>query len=141
VIRAAFLIAATGCSIAPAAVDVEASVQPAATTSFEGRPAAAACGDAPLDPCPLQDWMDATLVPPFKRRDFGRLEAAFRDLAAMGPDGWSGWIEVADAGVAAARRGSIEDVRVACAGCHDRFRHRYRTEIRSRALPDGRGDR
>jgi hypothetical protein len=142
VIRSAILLLAASCFADPATLDSETTVEPS-TGNVPGprQTAAAPCGDAPLAACPLQSWMDARMAPTFKRGDFAALAAAFRELAGLGPEGWSGWPEIAEAGAAAARKGSVEEIRVACAACHARFRSRYRAELRPRPLPESRGAR
>ncbi len=134
---AILLVAATGCSAEPATLAAQVTVEPNAVTAS----AAAMCGNEPLSACPLQSWMDATLAPTFKRKDFAALGAELHDLAGLGPEGWSGWQELAEAGAAAAHKGSIDGVRAVCAACHARFRSRYRAERRSRPLLDTRGEK
>jgi hypothetical protein len=143
VIRDAYLILVVACSAGAATTD-GADTSPRRTVATPGPGpalAAALCGDSPLASCPLQSWMNASLAPTFRRKDFVRLEAAFRDLAGLGPEGWSDWPQLAEAGATAARAQLIDDVRAACSACHSRFRTRYRAELRARPLPDSRGER
>jgi hypothetical protein len=107
-------------------------------------PAAAAPPPAPAEPtcgldgqpeCPLQHWMDHHLNGPLSRDDFPALITAFRDLAAASPPGFDGWRPWAQGGAAAAAKHDGEGVRMACKGCHDRYRERYRATLRERPLP------
>jgi hypothetical protein len=142
VIRSALLLFLVTCSAGPTSNDSDATVSARTFTAPRPRPAAgAACGDAPLAGCPLETWMNATLAPTLKRRDFVGLGAAFHELAELEPEGWSGWSELAEAGAVAARAASIDQVRATCAACHARFRGRYHAELRARPLPDFRGER
>jgi hypothetical protein len=92
------------------------------------------CGDEPLPVCPLGSFMDATLAPTFKRRDFKALGAHFRTLAGYAPAEYPKWVEWAQRGVDAAAKESTDEVRTVCAGCHRQYRDEYRRDMRARAL-------
>ena len=92
------------------------------------------CADRPLPVCSLESFMKATLAPTFKRRDFQTLREHFRTLAGYATDEYPQWAEWALRGAEAAAKGSTDEVRAVCAGCHRQYRDDYRRNLRARAL-------
>jgi hypothetical protein len=93
-----------------------------------------ACGQDGLPECPLQGWMDQEINAFYNTRARTELAAAFRFLARLAPPGYPDWAPWAEGGAAAADKGDFGLAKRACNGCHDDYRERYRTELRSRAL-------
>lgn len=56
-------------------------------------------------------------------------------LLAFGPPGYDAWRDIAQRGLADAKKGDVDGARFVCKECHDRYRERYRTELRGRHLP------
>jgi hypothetical protein len=92
------------------------------------------CGDEPLPACPLASFMDATLAPALKRRDFETLGEQFRTLSGYAPAEYPQWAEWARHGADAAAKGATDEVRAVCSGCHRQYRDDYRRNLRARAL-------
>jgi hypothetical protein len=95
----------------------------------------AGCGVENGPDCPLQRWMDEEINNSFTTRNARQLATAFRFLAKIAPPAYPDWAAWAEGGVAAATKGDFALAKRACAGCHNDYRERYRTEMRSRALP------
>jgi hypothetical protein len=96
--------------------------------------ASAACGEPGMAECPTQRWMKATLQAFLRTRDYKRLEASFKELAAHPPAGYERWREMALSGARAAAQRDEEPARKACQDCHDTHRARFRSEMRSTPL-------
>jgi hypothetical protein len=129
---------ATACS-APTADSTQNKSEASAaalTVSASAAPAtpAASCGKTGLPDCPLQAWMKATLQPSLKSGDLARLVEPLDELARHEPRAFAGWAESARAAAEAARKGDAERVRVECKDCHDRFRSKFRSELRGARL-------
>jgi len=104
--------------------------------------AAVACGDAPLDPCPLQAWMRAHSGPDVMSGDLDAIALDFDAIATFAPGspdagtlGFDNWVSIAKDGADAARAASMVGIRGACRGCHQQYKDRYRAALRARALP------
>jgi hypothetical protein len=93
------------------------------------------CGEQGQPECPLQSWMDRNLNDALTMKSGSRLEQAFATLATFEPPDFSEWSEFADIGRSAAARGDLGTVGRICTACHDKYRARYRLEIRARPLP------
>ncbi len=98
-------------------------------------PASTPCGKTGLPDCPLQGWMKANLQANLKSGDFARLITALNQLAAAEPKEFPGWGDSARAAAAAARSNDAERVRAECKNCHDRFRSKFRADMRQAKLP------
>ncbi len=102
-------------------------------------PAAAPTGEASAKPAahsfPLQSWMEGNLTPALKNSDGPALARAFTRLQAFAPPGYDGWRDIAQRGLADAKKGDVDSARFVCKECHDRYRERYRAELRGRPLP------
>jgi hypothetical protein len=131
---------ATACSApAPDPAQNKSEASPAALAASASAAAAlpapaAGCGKRGLPDCPLQAWMKATLQPSLKSGDLARLVEPLDELARHEPRAFAGWAESARAAAAAARKGDAERVRVECKDCHDRFRSKFRSELRGARL-------
>jgi hypothetical protein len=105
-----------------------AEAQPTAPVSYPP------CGDMGLPDCPLAVWMDAGPNNFLHLNLMTPLAAALRRLATIEPSGYPEWDTWALAGAASAERDDRDGVKRACAGCHDQYRSRYRSEIRGRPV-------
>jgi hypothetical protein len=111
-------------------------------SSPEAAPAAAApapvCGQDRLPDCPLQGWMKANLQGAVRRQDFGLLTKGFERLPSLAPEDMAEWAGFARAGADAAKQHDISAVREVCAACHEKYRPRYRANMRNRPLDSNR---
>ena len=96
--------------------------------------AAATCGKKPLPDCPLQGWMKSNAAGASASEDAVALASAFDRMAHFGPPGYGAWATISADGAAAARSGDIKAARMACTGCHNQYRAKYKTEMRARPL-------
>ncbi|NOU34001.1 MAG: c-type cytochrome, partial [Polyangiaceae bacterium] len=75
-------------------------------------PAAAPTGEAPAKPAahsfPLQTWMEGNLAPAMKNGDGPALVRAFTRLQAFAPPGYDGWRDIAQRGLADAKKGDVD---------------------------------
>jgi hypothetical protein len=111
------------------------SKQPAAVPASGRDDRVVACGQENQPDCPLQGWMDQRINTAFTTRNARELAAAFRFLSRIAPAGYADWAGWAEGGAAAATKSDFSLVKRACAGCHNDYRERYRSEMRSRVLP------
>jgi len=79
--------------------------------------------------------MDQQINTFFTTRNARQLAAAFRFLSRIAPPDYPDWAGWAEGGAAAATKSDYSLAKRACAGCHNDYRERYRSEMRSRALP------
>jgi hypothetical protein len=96
--------------------------------------AAAACGDKPLPPCPLNAWMKANASPASVAGDFDGLGSAFDKIATFAPAGYPNWVSIAHDGADAARAQSLDGAKAACRGCHSQYKDKYKREMRDRPI-------
>lgn len=94
----------------------------------------ATCGKKGQPECPLQAWMKRTIVAYQRAGEDDRLAEAFKRLASIAPAGYEGWSEISLKAAEAAAHHDTDVVRASCKSCHDRFRLRYREEMRDRDL-------
>ncbi|MEO6418743.1 MAG: hypothetical protein ABIP39_05020 [Polyangiaceae bacterium] len=118
-------------SAAPSAV---ASATASAAVTTKPGPAAPACGSKPLPDCPLQGWMKTNTAPAMAAGDLPALATAFDHIVKFAPAGYTNWASIAKDGAKAGREGQLDAVKAACRGCHDQYKTKYKTEIRSRAI-------
>ena len=103
------------------------SAAPAAAT------AELSCGTGKAE-CPTQRWMKANLQAHLRSRDYVRLGAALKQLAAATPKGFDGWEQSALVGAEAASRGDVAGVSKSCEGCHKQHRDTFRRTLRTQPL-------
>jgi len=84
---------------------------------------------------PLRAWMRANVAPAMSSEDTEALASAFDRIATFAPPGYPNWVSISKDGAAAARALSIVGVKGACRGCHEQYKARYKSELRTRALP------
>ena len=96
---------------------------------------AAECGTTHLPDCPLQAWMKEHANPPVMTEDLPALAAALDAIAVFAPTtGYPSWASVAKDGAAAARAGDLAAAKASCRSCHEQYKARYKTEMRSRKI-------
>lgn len=117
---------------APPGPVASASATPSASAS--SAPAAAECGGIGQPACPLQGWMRGNAQPALESGDPKRLEATFNAIAGLGPAGYGGWAGFAAEGARAARADDLPGAAIACRNCHEAYRGKYVSEVRSRDL-------
>jgi hypothetical protein len=89
---------------------------------------------------PLQNWMKNNMTPPMKSKDWQGMAASLEHAATLAPPnyattGYVNWVSIAKDGANAARAADLEAVKAACRGCHEQYKNKYRTEMRSRPVP------
>jgi hypothetical protein len=108
-----------------------ASAKTATSASADAGPT---CGTKPLPDCPLQAWMKANANPPMMTSDLPKLAEAFDKIAKLGPTGYTNWASIAKDGASAARANDLAAAKRACGSCHDQYKAKYRTELRTRPV-------
>jgi len=121
----------TASATATATVTATASATAAAPTSDAGL----ACGKKPLPDCPLQGWMKKNMTPPMEAKDYQGIADSLTKAASFAPAGYTNWASIAKDGANAARAADLNAVKAACRGCHDQYKNKYRTEMRTRPVP------
>jgi hypothetical protein len=126
---------------APAPTQTTASVAPAsplraASGAPATPPASASCGAAGQPDCPLKAWMRATLQPYLNSggTDLTRLATSLDKLAAAAPVEYPRWGAIARTAAAAARSNKLDEVKTACADCHETYRAGFRATMQARRL-------
>lgn len=119
--------AATAGSAAAPAKDGGASA--AANPSGEG-----VCGKKPLPDCPLQAWMKSNANPPVMANDAAGLAVAFDKISRLAPSGYTNWASIAKDGAKAARAGDVPGAKASCRTCHDQYKAKYKSELRTRKI-------
>ena len=95
----------------------------------------ATCGRPGLPPCPMQAWMRANVAAPLASADLPALTSGLQRSAKLCPDAtWTSWVEIAETGAAAAKRGDIAAARASCKACHEAWREAYRAKHRLRPV-------
>jgi hypothetical protein len=124
-----------------AAADDRPVDAPAATAAPVAAPLAPAtpCGDKGQPACPLQDWMERHLQQPLDEGDLAALAQALARVPPLAPEpswneGPNGWSAIAQAGVAAAKRGDLEAAEQSCKTCHKAWRRKYKDNFRQRPI-------
>jgi hypothetical protein len=122
------------------------SAAPKATTAMKEAPvkkdaatapvasAEADCGKKPLPDCPLQAWMKSNANPPVMTSDLPKLAAALDKIVGLAPAGYTNWASIAKDGAAAARSGDLAAAKQSCRTCHDQYKQKYKTELRTRPV-------
>ena len=121
--------AASG-SAAPAA---SGSAAPAAS----GSAAPVACGEKGQPDCPLQDWMKRVANKPMLAKDAPAVAEAFDKMVPLARTGaaYANWVSISTHAPKAARAADLDAAKAACRGCHEQYKKKYKTELRTRALP------
>ncbi len=124
-------LAETGRAAAPAQAVSDAGSGPDA----EAMEQPATCGRPGSPPCPLQAWMRANVAGALASRDDAGLARALDRAAKLVPDpAWASWVESAEAGASAARKGDVARARASCKAFHEAWREAYRAKYRTRPV-------
>jgi hypothetical protein len=129
-----------GADAAAAAASASAGTTKTTASATAGTvtPAASAapfeCGKKPLPDCPLQGWMKANTNPPVAAQDFPALAAALDKAVTFAPAGYTNWASIAKDGAKAARAQDMTAAKAACRTCHDQYKEKYKSEMRTRKI-------
>jgi hypothetical protein len=118
-----------------AAAPAADTVTPTTTTAASADAGSAAqCGTKPLPDCPLQAWMKANTNPAVASSDFAGLATALDKVATFAPAGYTNWASISKDGAKAARAQDMSAVKASCRGCHDQYKSKYKTELRTKKI-------
>jgi cytochrome c553 len=78
--------------------------------------------------------MKANMNPPSTANDGPGLAAALGKAAAFAPAGYTNWSSIAKDGAAAAKTGDVTAAKAACRSCHDQYKQKYKSEMRTRKI-------
>ena len=67
--------------------------------------------------------------------DNAALATDFDKIVTFAPAGYTKWASIAKDGATAARGANTDAAKAACRGCHDQYKTKYKTEMRTRAVP------
>ena len=68
-------------------------------------------------------------------KDYQGLADSLMKASTFAPAGYTNWASIAKDGASAARAADLDAVKAACRGCHDQYKTKYRTEMRTRPVP------
>jgi hypothetical protein len=66
--------------------------------------------------------------------DMPSLAGDLDKIATMAPAGYTKWASIAKDGATAARAANNDAVKASCRGCHDAYKAKYKTEMRTRPV-------
>ena len=75
------------------------------------------------------------MTPPMEAKDYQGIADSLTKAASFAPAGYTNWASIAKDGANAARAADLNAVKAACRGCHDQYKNKYRTEMRTRPVP------
>jgi cytochrome c556 len=82
--------------------------------------------------------MKANLGAASAKGDLAALASDFRTAVTFAPESedkaYANWASIAKDGAAAASSGELQASRAACRSCHEQYRAKYKSEVRTRAL-------
>ncbi len=130
-------------SVTPSATvtaSASASATPSATASaplaaVDAGASGPTCGKKPLPDCPLQGWMKKNMEPAMSATDFPDIATQLDKIATFAPSGMPNWASISKDGAKAARAADLGGVKASCRSCHDQYKNRYKTEMRTRPVP------
>jgi hypothetical protein len=128
---AATLTATSTATVPPTAAATRLATSTATLTASS---TSSPCGDRPLRPCTLRDWMKANTGPAMMSQDFDALAEALDRVATFAPTGYPNWASIARDGASAAQVLDLEAVRAACRSCHSQYKDRYKRELHDRPI-------
>jgi len=79
--------------------------------------------------------MKHNMTPPMQAKDYQGLADSLMKASTFAPAGYTNWASIAKDGASAARAADLDAVKAACRGCHDQYKSKYRTEMRTRPVP------
>ena len=136
-------LAGTGAEDASAPTATSATAAKAGTSPAAGGAATAAkfgdgagvCGKKPLPDCPLQHWMKENTAAAMASNDLPAAATALDKIVKFAPAGYTNWASIAKDGAAAARKSDADGTKAACRTCHDQYKNKYKSELRTRPVP------
>jgi hypothetical protein len=66
--------------------------------------------------------------------DMASLAGDLDKIATMAPAGYTKWAAIAKDGATAARAANNDAVKASCRTCHDQYKTKYKTEMRTRPV-------
>jgi hypothetical protein len=66
--------------------------------------------------------------------DLPSLAGDLDKIATMAPAGYTKWASIAKDGATAARAANADAAKASCRGCHDQYKTKYKTEMRTRPV-------
>jgi hypothetical protein len=93
-----------------------------------------ACGDKDKGqpPCPTQKWMKENMAPAAASGDGPALAKALEYVAGKAPAGFTDWASISKNGADKAKAGDIDAAKKSCKACHDKYKDKYKNEVRDR---------
>jgi cytochrome c556 len=67
--------------------------------------------------------------------DFPAIATALDKTATFAPAGYTNWASISKDGAKAARAADLGAVKASCRSCHDQYKSKYKTELRTRPIP------
>jgi hypothetical protein len=123
--------ASTGASSAAAEKNAPSA---SASATVAAGDAGATCGTKPLPDCPLQAWMKQNPNTALNGNDMPALATSLDKLVGFAPAGYTNWASIAKDGAKAANAGDTAAAKASCRSCHDQYKQKYKTEMRTRAI-------
>lgn len=120
---------------ATAAAGTGAGTGAATGATAKGSDGAGVCGKKPLPDCPLQHWMKENTAAAMASNDLPSVATALDKVVKFAPAGYTNWSSIAKDGADAARAGKLDAVKNACRTCHDQYKNKYKSELRTRPVP------
>jgi hypothetical protein len=78
--------------------------------------------------------MKKNVNPSMVSADLPGLAEAFDKISKIGPPGYANWVSISKDGAAAARAQDLAAAKRACASCHEQYKAKYKSEIRTRPV-------
>jgi hypothetical protein len=78
--------------------------------------------------------MKKNVNPSMVAGDLPGLAEAFDKITKIAPPGYPNWVSISKDGAAAARAQDLPAAKRACASCHEQYKARYKTEMRTRPV-------
>jgi hypothetical protein len=78
--------------------------------------------------------MKANTNAAMKSTDFDAIAKALDKTATFAPAPYTNWKSISDDGAKAARSHDLAGVKASCKACHDQYKAKYKTEMRSRPV-------
>jgi hypothetical protein len=127
--------AASATATAATAATAAAGTGAATGATAKGSDGAGVCGKKPLPDCPLQHWMKENTAAAMASNDLPSVATALDKVVKFAPAGYTNWSSIAKDGADAARAGKLDAVKNACRTCHDQYKNKYKSELRTRPVP------
>ena len=79
--------------------------------------------------------MKTNMNAPLEKHDWQGIASALERATPLAPAGYTNWVSITKDGANAARAAELEAIKAACRGCHEQYKTKYRTEMRTRPIP------